>query len=70
MYSYLKCIVYDRLLKPQHSFQITLYIQSYFKDYILWTRQKKRNVNYITYNVINNLSYLTYTLHIHYASSD
>jgi len=25
MYSYLKCIVYDRLLKPRQSFLITLY---------------------------------------------
>jgi len=24
-YSYLKCIVYDKLLKPQQSFLITLY---------------------------------------------
>jgi hypothetical protein len=27
-YSYLKCIVYDKLLKPQQSFSITLYIDS------------------------------------------
>ena len=26
MYSYLKCIVYDKLLKPRQSFRITLYI--------------------------------------------
>jgi len=26
MYSYLKCIVYDKLLKPRQSFWITLYI--------------------------------------------
>jgi len=25
MYCYLKCIVYDKLLKPQQSFRITLY---------------------------------------------
>jgi len=25
MYSYLKCIVYDKLLKPRQSFWITLY---------------------------------------------
>jgi len=25
MYSYLKCIVYDKLLKPRESFRITLY---------------------------------------------
>ena len=25
-YSYLKCIVYDKLLKPRQSFWITLYI--------------------------------------------
>jgi len=27
MYSYLKCTVYDKLLKPRQSFRITLYIQ-------------------------------------------
>jgi len=26
MYSYLKCIVYDKLLKPRQSFLITLYL--------------------------------------------
>jgi len=26
MYSYLKCIVYDKLLKPGQSFWITLYL--------------------------------------------
>jgi len=26
MYSYLKCIVYDKLLNPRQSFLITLYI--------------------------------------------
>ena len=26
IYSYLKCIVYDKLLKPQQSFRITLYV--------------------------------------------
>jgi len=26
MYSYLKCIVYDKLLKPRQSFQINMYI--------------------------------------------
>jgi hypothetical protein len=46
------------------------YVQSYFKDYILWIHQKKHNVNYITYTLINNLTYLTCTLHIHYVSSD
>jgi hypothetical protein len=46
------------------------YIHSYFKHYILWTHQKKHNVNYIIYTVINNLTYLTYTLHIHYASDE
>ena len=25
MYSYFKCIVYDKLLKPRQSFRITLY---------------------------------------------
>jgi len=25
IYSYLKCIVYDKLLKPRQSFRITLY---------------------------------------------
>jgi len=29
MYSYLKCIVYDKLLKPRQSFRITLYLQEY-----------------------------------------
>jgi len=28
IYSYLKCIVYDKLLKPRQSFRITLYKQS------------------------------------------
>jgi len=27
MYCYLKCIVYDKLLKPRQSFRITLYIR-------------------------------------------
>jgi len=27
MYCYLKCIVYDKLLKPRQSFRITLYIK-------------------------------------------
>jgi len=27
MYSYLKCIAYDMLLKPRQSFRITLYIK-------------------------------------------
>ena len=27
IYSYLKCIVYDRLLKPRQSFRITLYLK-------------------------------------------
>jgi hypothetical protein len=27
MYSYLKCIVYDKLLKTQQSFRITLYME-------------------------------------------
>jgi len=26
MYTYLKCFVYDKLLKPRQSFRITLYI--------------------------------------------
>jgi len=26
IYSYLKCIVYDKLLKPRQSFLITLYV--------------------------------------------
>jgi hypothetical protein len=26
MYSYVKCIVYDKLFKPRKSFQITLYL--------------------------------------------
>jgi len=26
IYSYLKCIVYDKLLKPQQSFRTTLYV--------------------------------------------
>ena len=29
MYSYLKCIVYHKLLKPQQSFRITLYLFQY-----------------------------------------
>jgi len=29
IYSYLKCIVYDKLLKPRKSFLITLYIKAY-----------------------------------------
>jgi len=30
IYCYLKCIVYDKLLKPQQSFRITLYMRQYF----------------------------------------
>ena len=46
MFSYLKCIVYDKLLKPRQSFSITLYItldiwvkleESYYTDF-LWRR--------------------------------
>jgi hypothetical protein len=35
MYSYLKCIVYDKLLKPQQSFRITLYIRYILNTYLL-----------------------------------
>jgi len=31
-YSYLKCIVYDNLLKPQQSFRINLYIYIYIMN--------------------------------------
>ena len=34
VYSYLKCIVYDKLLKPRQSFWITLYNVSDFLIYI------------------------------------
>jgi len=34
MYSYLKCIVYDNLLKPRQSFRINLYIYIYIYIYI------------------------------------
>ena len=39
IYSYLKCIVYDKLLKPQQSFWITLYIiiSSAFIRMFLWS---------------------------------
>ena len=33
MYSYLKCIVYEKLLKPQQSFQITLYIHTHVRSH-------------------------------------
>ena len=34
IYSYLKCIVYDKLLKPRQSFRITLYsIKSFLKKF-------------------------------------
>jgi len=31
MYSYLKCIVYDKMLKPRQSFWITLYMRALFR---------------------------------------
>ena len=34
IYSYLKCIVYDKLLKPRQSFRITLYIYIHIHTYI------------------------------------
>jgi hypothetical protein len=37
IYSYLKCIVYDKLLKPRQSFWITLY---------KWTRETVYNVKF------------------------
>jgi len=32
MYCYLKCIVYDKLLKPRQLFRITLYISTWVND--------------------------------------
>ena len=37
IYSYLKCIMYDKLLKPRQSFRITLYIYSYIRTVHVWT---------------------------------
>jgi len=33
IHSYLKCIVYDELLKPRQSFRITLYIYIYIAKF-------------------------------------
>ena len=38
IYSYLKCIVYDKLLKPRQSFRITVCIYIYFYDAIAQRR--------------------------------
>ena len=41
MYSYPKCIVYDKLLKPRQSFRITVYIYIYIYIYIERERERE-----------------------------
>jgi len=71
MYSYLKCIVYDKLLKPRQSLRITLYnknivvfdrvhicilLLGWIKMSLLLLRDFKNGV----YLLISYLSYNTY----------
>jgi len=62
-YSYLKCIVYDKLIKPRQSFWITLYIQ-YMRMYtecnshslpvFLWLRNIRMQSIKVTYRFARN----------------
>jgi len=55
MYSYLKCIVYDKFLKPRQSFQITLYFFSYymalFKLLFLFIRFREDTFKFVSSKV-------------------
>ena len=44
IYSYLKCILYDKLLKPRQSFRITLYILSLNLRYGMNIRSAVQNL--------------------------
>ena len=60
-YCYLKCIVYDKLLKPRQSFLITLYINPRWNIYLLHSKVAIFTCPYfLTYFSVKNIRAIYY----------